>query len=149
MWPETVWLLTDQCSFDAPGSPSSIEEWVAYCLPDLDARRAYYTMRTRLAKWELYNSELLCELLDVTNRAMQWNYLVRCRYNITFALLGYTEGQSSKILNCLPHIENDVSFQNYHPVVHPSRYNHYYTSKNLHAKRLIPPPGKRKGRVSR
>jgi len=148
MWPETVWLLNDNCDISTDGT-RTIEEWVAYCLPDLDARKEYYTMRNRLGKWETNNSELLCELLDVINIGMQWNYLVRCRYNLTFALLGYTEGQSSKILNCLPHIENDVFFQNYHPVVYPSRYGSYYTGKNLHAKRLVPPPGKRKGRVSR
>jgi len=132
MWPETVWLLNDQCSFDTPGSPSSVEEWVAYCLPDHDTRRAYYVMRYRLSRWETDNSELLNELLGVINIAMQWNYLVKCRCNLTFALLGYTEGQSYRILACLPHIQHDVSFQKYHPEVYP--HGSYYTIRRSHAK---------------
>lgn len=139
MWPETIWLLADQSnwidSLNTPGLPNTIEEWVAYCLPDHEARRAYYTMRHRLAYWETDNSDLFCELLDVTNRAKQWNYLVRCRYNLTFALLGYTEGQSDKILACLTHIEQDVSFRNYHPTVHQSGV--YYTTRKPRAKTTI------------
>lgn len=139
MWPETIWLLNDHYgwidSLNTPGLPTTIEEWVAYCLPDQEARKAWYTMRYKLSYWETDNTDLLDDILDVTCRGKQWNYLVSCRYNITFGLLGYTEGQSSKILNCLPHIQNDVSFRNYHPVVYRSGI--FYTTRRPRAQTTI------------
>ena len=116
MWPETIWLLTDNCNisgdfgYHTPGWPDTVSDWVSYCLPK-ECRKEWWTMYYRLCHWENQNIQLFNDMLGVTSRFDKWNELVRIRYNLTCALLGYTDNQSKQILDLLPIIESSAFFQ--------------------------------------
>lgn len=130
-WPETIWILTNNCNiagdfgYHTDGWPDTVSEWVSFCLSDKNARREWWTMYYRLSFWENDNIQLFNDILGVTSRFDRWNDLVRIRYNLTFALLGYTDNQSQQILELLPTIEASVSFQKCTFVLHD--HGSYYS----------------------
>jgi hypothetical protein len=130
-WPDTIWILTNNCNisgdfgYHTDGWPDTVSEWVSFCLPDKNARREWWTMYYRLSFWENDNIQLFNDILGVTSRFDKWNELVRIRYNLTFALLGYTDNQSQQILDLLPIVEASVSFQKCTFVLHD--HGSYYS----------------------
>jgi hypothetical protein len=116
MWPDTVWLLTNNCNISGdfgthtPGWPDIVSDWVSLSLPK-EYRKEWWTMYYRLCHWENENIQLFNDMLGITSRFDKWNELVRIRYNLTFALLGYTENQSQQILDLVPIVQASVSFQ--------------------------------------
>lgn len=138
MWPDKVWLLTDNCNISGDfgthteGWPDTVDEWVSFCLPK-EYRKDWWTMYYRLSYWENDNYQLFNDLLGVTSRFEAWNRLVRIRYNLTYALLGYTEGQSEQVLKLLATMQASNFFQKYRNIV---LYDHgtFYSLIERHAK---------------
>lgn len=130
-WPDTIWLLTNNCNISGdfgthtPGWPDIVSEWVSFCLPAKEHRREWWTMYYRLCYWENENHQLFDKLLGVTSRFDRWNDLVRVRYNLTFALLGYTENQPQQILDLVPIVKESISFQKCTFVLHD--HGSYYS----------------------
>lgn len=116
-WPDTIWILTNNCNISGDfgthtnGWPDTVSEWVSFCLSDRNARREWWTTYYRLCHWEAENIQLVNDILGITSRFEKWNDLVRLRYNLTFALLGYTDNQSEQILKLLTIVKASVSFQ--------------------------------------
>lgn len=122
-WPEEVTILDSTCNIAGPYGgtliskdyPNYINEWVALEVPHILALE-FFDAYNRITLWEAASIRLtypVWELIGINpNDPKDWNDRVRLMYNVTWAYLGYTEGQSEEVLLVLKEIKEDPNFDN-------------------------------------